>query len=57
MNKKSPNKFFAPIVIAGLTVGFFVSAYKFVFGNSAEEHRNTTVEEPIENENKEIKEE
>jgi hypothetical protein len=30
MNKK-PNKFLAPIVIAGVTVGFLASAYKFVF--------------------------
>lgn len=30
MNKK-PNKFFAPIVIAGVTIGFLASAYKFVF--------------------------
>ena len=31
MLKKAPNKYFAPIIIAGITVGFFVSAYKFVF--------------------------
>ena len=31
MAKKAPNKYFAPIIIAGITVGFFVSAYKFVF--------------------------
>ena len=31
MSKKEPNKFIAPIVIAGITVGFFISAYKFVF--------------------------
>ena len=31
MAGKEPNKFFAPIVIAGFTVGFLVSAYKFVF--------------------------
>lgn len=31
MSKKVPNKYFAPIIIAGITVGFFVSAYKFVF--------------------------
>lgn len=29
--KKQPNKFLAPIVIAGVTIGFFASAYKFVF--------------------------
>ena len=31
MSKKQPNKFIAPIVIAGITVGFFIRAYKFVF--------------------------
>ncbi|WP_445117020.1 hypothetical protein [Acinetobacter sp. WZC-1] len=28
---KKPGKLLAPIVIAGITVGFLVSAYKFVF--------------------------
>ena len=28
--KKQPNKFLAPIVIAGVTIGFLASAYKFV---------------------------
>ena len=28
---KRPNHLIAPIVIAGITVGFLVSAYKFVF--------------------------
>lgn len=27
---KKPNRLFAPIVIAGITVGFLASAYKFV---------------------------
>ncbi|BAP38540.1 MULTISPECIES: hypothetical protein [Acinetobacter] len=31
MSKKKPNNFIAPIVIAGITVGFLASAYKFVF--------------------------
>ena len=31
MSKSVLNKFFAPIVIAGITIGFFVAAYKFVF--------------------------
>ena len=31
MSNNAPNKYFAPIIIAGITVGFFVSAYKFVF--------------------------
>ena len=33
MSKKAPNKYFAPIIIAGITVGFFVSAYKFILQN------------------------
>ena len=28
---KKPNRFLAPIVIAGITVGFLASAYKFIF--------------------------
>lgn len=30
MPKGKPNKLIAPIVIAGITVGFLVSAYKFI---------------------------
>lgn len=32
--KKKPNKFIAPIVIAGITIGFLASAFKFVFAKS-----------------------
>ena len=28
MSKKAPNKYFAPIIITGITVGFFVSAHE-----------------------------
>ena len=31
MSNKQPNKLIAPIVIAGITIGFLASAYKFVF--------------------------
>ena len=31
---KKPNRFFAPIIIAGITVGFLASAYKFVIAKS-----------------------
>jgi hypothetical protein len=34
MSKKEPNKFIAPIVIAGITAGFFISAYQFVFAQA-----------------------
>ena len=33
MTDKKPNKFVAPIIIAGITVGFLSSAYKIVFAN------------------------
>ena len=33
MTDKKPNKFVAPIIIVGITVGFLASAYKFVFAN------------------------
>ena len=33
MTDKKPNKFVAPIIITGITVGFLASAYKFVFAN------------------------
>lgn len=29
--RKTPNRFLAPVVIAGVTIGFLASAYKFVF--------------------------
>jgi len=31
---KKPGRFLAPVVIAGITVGFLASAYKFVFNKS-----------------------
>ena len=43
MSKQAPNKFFAPIVIAGITIGFFVAAYKFVFT------KPKAIEKPTEN--------
>ena len=42
--QKQPNRFIAPIVIAGITVGFLVSAYKFVFAKPKPEHSEKTVE-------------
>lgn len=48
--KKKPNKFLAPVVIAGVTIGFFVSAYKFVFAknpsDSALEQSKTQPQNP-----------
>ena len=39
MSKKAPNKYLAPIIIAGVTVEFFVSAYKFVFAKPKSDTR------------------
>ncbi|WP_130804599.1 hypothetical protein [Acinetobacter ihumii] len=41
--QKQPNRFIAPIVIAGITVGFLVSAYKFVFAKPKPEQSEKTV--------------
>ncbi|BBF76210.1 hypothetical protein N5J48_07910 [Acinetobacter ursingii] len=44
--QKQPNRFIAPIVIAGITVGFLVSAYKFVFAkNKVTQTEKTGVDE------------
>lgn len=52
MSKSAPNKFIAPVVIAGITIGFLASAYKFIFQSipkkqqpSAEPHPATTTSE------------
>ncbi|MGE8539010.1 MAG: hypothetical protein ACN6NI_06980 [Acinetobacter sp.] len=34
MNSKKPNTVLAPLVIAGITIGFFTAAYKFIFAKS-----------------------
>ena len=39
MSKKQPNNFLAPFVIAGITAGFFISAYRFVFAKPTEKSR------------------
>ena len=33
MAKKKPNNWFAPFVIAGVTIGLLASAYKSIFAN------------------------
>lgn len=33
--RKPPNKRFAPMVIAGVTIGFLAAAYQFVFGQKS----------------------
>ncbi len=39
---KKPGRFLAPIVIAGITVGFLASAYKFVFSKSENSKQTTS---------------
>ena len=39
---KKPGHFLAPVVIAGITVGFLASAYKFVFSKSDSSKQATT---------------
>lgn len=40
MSNRKPNKFLAPVIIAGITVGFLVSAYKFIFAK--DQHQLST---------------
>lgn len=57
MSQKQPNKYLAPIVIAGVTFGFLASAYKFVFAKSKKqpkeqhefESQSDLLSEPTEN--------
>jgi len=55
VSKRPPNKFIAPIVIAGITAGFFISAYKFVFAKSKQadaqmDHADSTDQAPSKDE-------
>ncbi|MFW2078496.1 hypothetical protein ACG94X_12390 [Acinetobacter sp. ULE_I010] len=45
MSNKSPNKFIAPIVIAGITIGFLASAYKFVFAKPKKQQAKNLVQD------------
>ena len=40
MNTKKPNKILAPLVIAGITIGFFTAAYRFIFIKSKEDEQS-----------------
>lgn len=40
---KKPNRVFAPIIIAGITVGFLASAYKFVIAKVWHEQRKINI--------------
>lgn len=46
MSKPKPNKFIAPIVIAGVVVGFLASAYKFVFAQPKKHNQNVDERQP-----------
>lgn len=41
--QKQPNRFLAPIVIAGITVGFLASAYKFIFINRVRQNNHARI--------------
>lgn len=38
MQSRKPNKWLAPVIMAGITVGFLVSAYKFIFAKTKQQH-------------------
>ena len=40
MNTKKPNKVLAPLVIAGITIGFFTAAYRFIFVKSKQDEQS-----------------
>ena len=40
MNTKKPNKVLAPLVIAGITIGFFTSSYRFIFVKSKQDEQS-----------------
>ena len=35
MSKKKPNNYVAPLVIAGVTIGFLTAGYKLAFGKKS----------------------
>ena len=47
---RAPNKFLAPIVIAGVTIGFLASAYKFIFAktDSTRNETRSVSDKPVE---------
>jgi len=40
MKKKAPSNLFAPVGIAGITIGFLASAYKFIFAKTRNQNQN-----------------
>lgn len=53
MAKKKPSNYFAPIAVAGLTIGLLVSAYKFVFAKTDQKTEKLNDEKVIEQTEKE----
>ncbi|UUS58334.1 MULTISPECIES: hypothetical protein [unclassified Acinetobacter] len=47
---KAPNKFLAPVIIAGITVGFLASARRFIFAKSERTDLEQTEQSPPESE-------
>ncbi|MCL6235599.1 hypothetical protein M5F03_10550 [Acinetobacter sp. ANC 5579] len=49
---KAPSKFLAPVIIAGITVGFLASARRFIFAKSKRTDLEQTEQSPLNSENK-----
>ena len=49
---KAPNKFLAPVIIAGITVGFLASARRFIFAKPKRTDLEQTEQSPLNSENK-----
>ncbi|WP_171265999.1 hypothetical protein [Acinetobacter sp. LoGeW2-3] len=53
MNTRKPNKILAPLVIAGITIGFFTAAYRFIFAKTegSENEQSAMQESEVEDNN------
>lgn len=52
MSAKKPNRLFAPLVIAGITIGFLGAAYKFIFveaKSTKKEQKENSINPPSKN--------
>ncbi|WP_180004749.1 MULTISPECIES: hypothetical protein [unclassified Acinetobacter] len=47
---KAPNKFLAPVIIAGITVGFLASARRFIFTKPKRTDLEQTEQSPLNSE-------
>lgn len=51
MKKKAPSNLFAPVVVAGITIGFLASAYKFIFAKTQnKDKQDQTADIPVDTE-------